>query len=100
MSQSDNPFIHFPANPFPGREMEAAAEREKANAVERTHIANLMSSESGLWILRRLIRSFEVILQQGASEYNRGMQDTMKVYRDLVIKHFGHSGIDKILGGK
>jgi hypothetical protein len=107
MTQPHDPFIQFPsafitqANPYAGREKDAEEARRRADAVERTHIANLMANESGLWILRRLIGGFEATLRQtDASEYMRGVQDATKAYRDLVIKHFGHSGIDKILGGK
>jgi hypothetical protein len=87
-------------SPFAARERGAVEAKEKADAVERMHIANLLESESGLWILRRLIGTFEATLRETASEHNRGVQDAVKVYRDLVIKHFGHSGIDKILKGK
>lgn len=77
--------------------------KEQAAAIEKMHVGNLMGTESGLWILGKLIGTFEreIAVRDSADEsYRRGVQDAVREYRAIVIKHFGHSGLDKILKGK
>lgn len=88
------------------REKAAAEARERAEAEEKTHVKNLIESESGKWLFGRLLKEFEKQLRRRSTGHNsedcyqRGMQDCAGEYRDLIVKHFGHAGIDKILKGK
>lgn len=94
------------SNPFEPREKAAADARELAEAKEFMHIQNLLDSASGRWLLGRLVGEFEKKVQRRSSghnsedSYHRGIQDCAGEYRDLIIKHFGHAGIDKLMKGK
>lgn len=93
-------------DPFAKRKEENAKAREKADAEESMHLKNLLENESGKWLLGRIIRDFEAeICREGSGHnsvdsYHRGIQDANRGYRDLIIKYFGHSAIDKLMKGK
>lgn len=93
-------------DPFAGKREEANKAREKAEAEEGMHLKNLLENESGKWLLGKILRLFEEELRRevnghnSVDSYHRGIQDAAKEYRDLIIKHFGHAAIDKILKGK
>lgn len=92
-------------NPYAEKAEQAKKEAEIAAATEKMHVGNLIESESGKWILRRLLDTFERELSKEPNghnsfdSYRAGIRDGAKAYRDLIVKHFGHSGIEKILKG-
>lgn len=93
----------FATSEFAERAKVSKDAAERAASIEKMHIGNLISTESGQWILEKLMKTFEreIAVRNAEDEsYHRGVQDTAREYRNLIIKHFGHSGLDKILKGK
>ena len=94
------------SDPFDGRRKTSADAVTKAEAEEKIRLQGLMETEPGRWILARLLGAFEAQVHKrcsghnSADSYEQGRLDVVRDYRDLVIKHFGHAAIDKILKGK
>ena len=94
-----------PNDPYAKRGEEADRQTAVKRAEEELHLRNLMESSSGRWLLTQLVGDFERELQRRTTGHNsddcyhRGIQDNAKKYRDLLVKHFGHVGIDRILKG-
>lgn len=93
-------------DPFEPRRKASAEAATKAEAEEKIRLQGLMETEHGRWILGRLLNVFEAQVRRKCTghnsedSYHRGIQDLARDYRDLLIKHFGHAAIDKILKGK
>ena len=93
-------------DPFEPRRKASADAATKAEAEEKIRLQGLMETEPGRWILGRLLGAFEALVHKkctghnSADSYEQGKLDVVREYRDLVIKHFGHAAIDKILKGK
>lgn len=91
-----------PAAPFASRRSAYAKGREEADALEKMHLENLLRSESGKWLLSRLVRTFESKVHKKRTGHNsedsyyNGIQDHAMEYRDLLARHFGHSVFDKL----
>ena len=84
----------------------AAKARERAEAMESLHLRNLLDNESGRWLLRSLIDTFEFEIRRRAGghnsedSYHRGRQDAAREYRDMIVKHFGYAALDKLTKGQ
>ena len=93
-------------DPYEPLRQKAAKEKERDSAMEKLHLANLLESSSGRWLLGDILATFELELQRRTTghnsedSYHRGRQDAAKKYRDLIIKYFGHAAMDQLLGGQ
>lgn len=93
-------------DPFEPRRKASADAATKAEAEEKIRLQSLIESEPGRWLLSRILNVFETEVRRKCTghnsedSYHRGIQDLARDYRDLLIKHFGHAAIDKILKGK
>ena len=93
-------------DPYEPMRQKAAEEKDREAAAERLHLAALLDSPSGKWLLGDLLATFELELQRRCTghnsedSYHRGKQDAARKYRDLIIKHFGHAAMDRLMGGK
>lgn len=88
------------------RDQERKEKAEYEYAKERMYVEELLKSAAGRWLLSRIYARFEQQLERrnvghnSEDSYNRGIQDAMREQsRDLIIKYFGHSGIDTLLKG-
>lgn len=91
-------------DPFEERKEAAGKEAEQAEALEKAHMANLLGSISGRWLLGKLYAEWAAMENkpvQGNSQdaYHAARRLAVRPYRELIIKHFGNAGIDKLLKG-
>ena len=92
--------------PFGEREERTAKERERMESLEKTHLANLLQSESGKWLLGDILNTFEVELHRrpkghnSEDSYHRGIQDHAMKYRDLIVKHFTDRALVELKGSR
>lgn len=95
-----------PFDPHADKRRAAADAATQVEAEERARLQSLIESEPGRWLLSRILNVFETEVRRKCTghnsedSYHRGIQDLARDYRDLLIKHFGHAAIDKILKGK
>lgn len=89
-------------DPFAGRKEKASDDAARREAEEKMRVGALLETDFGRWVLGDLVGTFEGELRRKNSghnsddSYHRGIQDATKKYRDLIIKHFGNAGLDKL----
>lgn len=75
---------------------------KESEAREKLYLQTLMDSAAGRWILRDILNTFEFKLSRKSTghnsddSYHRGIQDAVKKYRDMIVRYFGHAGIDTV----